>query len=239
MPASDSPLGARIPVLPADDAGIGSAVQALRAGRLILHPTETVVSLAGDPYRDDAAEAAWRLKGYDAPRPFLCLVPDPAAARALAAEWPEAAERLAEAFWPGPLTLVVGAAEGAPAAVAVDGTLALRPGCEPVSCALLAAWGGPLLSTSANRRGEPAPTRVEDAAAALGSSSGAEAIALALAPTPEGLLSRRGGKNGGTYGSGVVPGQPSTIIDVTRTPRLVRVGAIPLDQLRRILPGLD
>lgn len=209
---------------PADEEGIAAAVEALARARLILHPTDTVVSLSGDPYREAAAEAAWRLKGYDAPRPFLCLVPDSRAAQRLAAEWPEPAERLARAFWPGPLTIVVRAGEGAPAPVAAGGTLAMRPASDPVSRALLAAWDGALFSTSANRRGEAAPTRVEDAARDLGERPGGDAIALALRATaPEEAAA----------------GQPSSIVDVTGAPRLVRWGAIPLERLRETVPDLE
>jgi tRNA A37 threonylcarbamoyladenosine synthetase subunit TsaC/SUA5/YrdC len=166
-------------------------------------------------------------------------VPDTAAARALAAEWPEAAERLARAFWPGPLTLVLRAAVGAPRAVASSGTIALRPASDPVSRALLAAWGGPLFSTSANPRGEPAPTRVEQAASALAGAAGAEAIALALAPTPDSPVPRREGERSGNIASREAQGQPSTIVDVTGAPRVVRAGAISLDQMRGFLSGLD
>lgn len=182
------------------------------------------MSLAGDPYRAEAAEAARRVKGYDAPRPFLCLVPDPATARELAAEWPESAERLSAAFWPGPLTIVVRAAAGAPPAVTAGGTLAVRPASDPVAHALLGAWGGPLFSTSANRRGEPAPTRVEDAAAALGGAPGAETISLAIGPASD------------PFPHPV--GRPSTIVDLTGEAHVVRVGAIPLAELRGILPRI-
>ncbi len=210
-----------IPVRDADAAGIEAAVEALRRGKLVLHPTETLVSLSGDPRSEHAALAARRAKGYDAPRPFLCLVADHRAARALAARWPPAAERLAEAFWPGPLTLVVEAGAGAPAAVAAGGTIAVRPASDPVSRALLAAWGAALFSTSANRRGEPAPVRVEEAARAM---AGEEAIALALR---------------GSVPATAVPGRPSTIVVVTEgEARLIRVGAVSADRLREVVPGL-
>ncbi len=215
-----------IPLREADAAAIGAAVEALAAGRLLLHPTETLVSLSGDPYRAEAAEAAWRLKGYDEPRPFLCLVADPAAARALAAAWPPAAEKLAGAFWPGPLTLVVAATARAPGPVTESGRLAVRPASDPVSRALLAAWGRPLFSSSANRRGDPAPTRVADAARALEGRPGAEAVALGLLPPA------------GEGTSGGQPALPSSIVDVTGEPRLVRAGAISVERLRETLPEI-
>ncbi len=185
----------------------------------MLHPTETVVSLSGDPRRAAAVDAARRLKGYDEARPFLCLVPDAAAARALALAWLEAAERLAAAFWPGPLTLVVQASPDAPDPVVADGRIALRPAADPVTRRLLAAWGSPVFSTSANPRGAPPATRVEEAAAAL--PGGEVAVALLEdedAPAPAEL--------------------PSTVVDVSSPPRVVREGAIPLERLLEVVPDL-
>lgn len=213
-----------IRIVAADAEGVAAAVEALGQGRLVLHPTETLVSLTGDPYHEGAAEAARRIKGYDEPRPFLCLVADADAASRLAAAWPEAAQRLAGAFWPGPLTLVVPAAESAPRPVVAGGTIAVRPASDPVSRSLLAAWGGPLFSTSANPRGGPAPSRVEDAAAALGAAPGAAAIALGLRPT-------------GTPPAG--EDRPSSIVDVTGRPRVLRAGAIPIGRLREVVADLD
>lgn len=170
------------------------------------------------------------MKGYPAPRPFLCLVRDAAAARALAREWPWAAERLAAEFWPGPLTLVVPAGGDAPDAVSDRGTIALRPAADPVSAALLAAWRGPLFSTSANRRGEPPSEAVADALRALRGVEGSDAIGVALASVPSreprepGLRPR---------------GRPSTIVDVsTEPPRVLRPGALSLDRIREIVPQI-
>jgi len=222
-----------IGVRPADAAGVAAAVEALARGRLVLHPTETLVSLTGDAWSAEAARAARTLKGYDEPRPFLCLVADPAAARALAAEWPAAAERLAAALWPGPLTLVVRAAAEAPEPVVAGGTIAIRPAAHPVARALVVAWGGPLFSTSANRRGEPAPTLVEEAARSL--EAGGDMVALGLvdaASAPE-----RGSAAPRTPG-GAGPAPPSTIVDVSGRPRLARAGAIPAERIREIVPEL-
>lgn len=205
-----------------DESGIAAAVDAIRRGRLVLHPTETVVSLSGDPARSEAVDAARRLKGYAEPRPFLCLVPDAATARALTIDWSEAARRLADAFWPGPLTLVLRASAAAPAPVVADGAVALRPAADPVSAALVLRWAGPLFSTSANRRDRPPATRVAEAARALVGSPGGEALALAVreAATPAGP---------------VATGPPSTIVDATvDPPRLVREGAIAVERLREV-----
>lgn len=213
-----------IPLVPPDPEGIEAAAEALAAGRLVLHPTETVVSLTGDPYREEAVEAARLLKGYDAPRPFLCLVSDAEAARGMAAEWTQGARRLSAAFWPGPLTLIVPATSEAPAPVVDAGRLALRPASDEVSRRLLAAWRGPLFSTSANLKGKLPSLRVSEAARALAPAPGGEAVAL-------GLLEPRSAD-----GEPAAAGEPSTIVDVSTTPpRVVRLGAVSLDEIRRVI----
>ena len=190
----------------------------------MLHPTETVVSLSGDPYDPAAVDRARTLKGYASRRPFLCLVPDIDAARGLARAWPPEADLLAYGFWPGPLTLLLAASDRAPTAVAEAGTIALRLAVDPVSAALLAAWGRALFSTSANRRGEPAPHDVAAALAELGLAPGGEAIEVALLPgrpdEPSGL--------------------PSTIVDATSRPvRVVREGAVSSAAIRAVVGTLD
>lgn len=190
----------------------------------MLHPTETVVSLSGDPYDAAAVDRARALKGYAGRRPFLCLVPDIEAARGLARAWPPEAELLAFGFWPGPLTLLLSASDRAPAAVAEAGTIALRPAADPVSAALLGAWGRALFSTSANRRDAPAQRDVAAALAELGPASGGEAIEVALLP----------GR------SDEPAGLPSTIVDVTTRPvRVVREGAVSAAAIRALVGARD
>ncbi|MGH7587189.1 MAG: L-threonylcarbamoyladenylate synthase [Gemmatimonadota bacterium] len=214
-----------IPLVPSDGPAIERAVEALSAGRLVLHPTETVISLSGDPENADAVARARRIKGYDESRPFLCLVAGTEAARALAAEWPADAETLARRLWPGPLTLIVAAGPRAPVPVSTGGAIALRPAADPVSRRLLEAWGRPLFSTSANRRGDPPPTRIEDAARRLADAPEADAIAIALASSGE--------------SEGAPLGRPSTIVDVRGgEARIVRAGAVETDRLRGILPAI-
>lgn len=212
-------------IVPSDDPSIERAVEALSTGRLVLHPTQTVVSLSGDPWNADAVARARRIKGYDESRPFLCLVAGIAGARALAAEWPADAETLARRLWPGPLTLIVPAGPQAPGPVVTDGAIAVRPAADPVSAHLLEAWGRPLFSTSANRRDEPPPAGIEDAVRQLADAPGAGAIALAL--------SEPGGSEEHPLG------RPSTIVDVRGgVARIARAGAVETERLRRILPGI-
>jgi L-threonylcarbamoyladenylate synthase len=191
-----------------------------------------VVSLSGDPYSEAAVASALRIKGYDTPRPFVCLVPGPGAARALTAEWPAAAEGLARAFWPGPLTLVLPAAAEAPGSVQEAGRIALRPAADPVSEALVAAFGKALFSTSANRRGEPAPVLVSAALEALAGAPGGEAIEVALVPAGRGAVPDPATREDRPL--------PSTIVDAgARPPRIVRQGAIPMEAIREVVGDLE
>jgi L-threonylcarbamoyladenylate synthase len=149
-------------------------------------------------------------------------VPGTEAARELAGEWPPAAERLAAAFWPGPLTLVLPASDEAPSAVIADGSIAVRPAADPVSAAILAAWRRPLFSTSANRRGGSPPTEVPVALGLL-TRAGDDAIEVALEP----------------LGPTVPAGRPSSIVDAgARPPRLLREGAIPGARIREVVGEL-
>ncbi|MGH7570957.1 MAG: L-threonylcarbamoyladenylate synthase [Gemmatimonadota bacterium] len=215
-----------IAIVPADRRGIDRAVAALAEGRLVLHPTETVVSLSGDPASPVAVERARRIKGYETPRPFLCLVTDVEAARELARCWSRAAELLTGRFWPGPLTIVVPVAAGVLPDVAEGGRLALRAVADPVSRRLVKAWGRAVFSTSANRRGEDPAVRVGEAVRRLADVRGAEAVDLALEADP-------------AQAAGEAPPTdlPSTIVDVSGdVPRLVRTGALSVERLREAVP---
>lgn len=166
---------------------IARAVALLRAGEPVAIPTETVYGLAADARNGDAVAAIYAAKGRPSFNPLIAHVADHAAARALVS-FPDWAERLAAAFWPGPLTLVLPMRAGAvhPLVTAGLGTLAVRVPAHPVAHAVLAEMGGPLAAPSANRSGRISPTTAEHVLAGL---SGRIAAVLDAGPCTVGLES--------------------------------------------------
>jgi L-threonylcarbamoyladenylate synthase len=130
---------------------------------IVAYPTETVYGV-GCALREDALR---KLASFKGGRPFLLLIGDPASVPGL--DWSAAALRLADRFWPGPVTLALPAREGAfpPQVVGPDGAVAVRVSPHPAVGDLLRAAGGPVTSTSANRPGEP-PARTAREAALTG-----------------------------------------------------------------------
>jgi L-threonylcarbamoyladenylate synthase len=147
-------------VAPANAETIAAAAACLRAGGLVAMPTETVYGLAADAASDTAVAGIYAAKGRPKFNPLIAHVLDVAAARALAPLGREA-EILAEAFWPGPLTLVVPVAQGCRisllARAGLD-TVALRAPAHETARALIEAAGTPLAAPSANRSGRVSPT---------------------------------------------------------------------------------
>ncbi|GGZ66551.1 threonylcarbamoyl-AMP synthase [Lysobacter xinjiangensis] len=196
------------------DADIARAVELLRAGQLVAFPTETVYGLGANA-RDAAAVAKiFAAKGRPADHPLIVHI---ASARALplwAAHVPEAARRLAEAFWPGPLTLVLPRADGVPDAVTGGlSTVGLRVPRHPVALALLRAFDGGLAAPSANRYGRVSPTSAAHVRDGLG-----DRVDLVL--------------DGGRCEVGL----ESTIVDLSGdVPVLLRPGAVTQAMLERVL----
>lgn len=185
----------------------------LAGGGIIAYPTETVYGL-GCVLRADALEALARFKG---PRPFLLLIRGPEDAPGL--RWTEDARRLAEAFWPGPLTLAL-TAEGdtyPPQVLGPDGGVAVRVSPHPAIPDLLAAAGGPVTSTSANEPGRP-PARDGESAAA---------VAAAVAAEGGDVLVLDGGR--------LPEARPSTIVRCEQTNRLLREGAVGRSEIERVV----
>lgn len=190
----------------------------LQAGGLLAHPTETVYGF-GCALREDALERLAQLK--DRQGPFLVLVAD--AESVGSAEWPDDAVRLARAFWPGPLTLILPVKPGAfPAAVLGHGDgLAVRATSHPGMQAVLRELGGPMTSTSANERGRPPAISARDVRMLLERIDARESVWL-------------------LDGGDLTPSRPSTLVDcTTRPPRIVRGGATSTELLREVVDGLE
>jgi L-threonylcarbamoyladenylate synthase len=157
-------------MLDAGAEGIAAAAALLRAGKLVAVPTETVYGLTARADRDESVAAIYRAKGRPSFNPLIVHVADLASAQALA-QFDDRALALAEAFWPGALTLVLPLREGAPIAPAVTAglpTLALRCPAHPVMQAVIAEAGLPLAGPSANRSGGVSPTEAAHVVASLG-----------------------------------------------------------------------
>lgn len=160
----------RAPLVAPDAEGIARAIAALDAGRAVGMPTETVYGLAADATDPRAVARIYAAKGRPHFNPLIAHVPDVDAAR-VEGELDDRALALAEAFWPGPLTLVVpvhGAGTVCELARAGLGTIGLRVPSHPVARRLLNAAGRPLAAPSANPSGRLSPTRAADVAEELG-----------------------------------------------------------------------
>jgi L-threonylcarbamoyladenylate synthase len=157
-------------ILPFDEATLAEAAALVLAGMPVAVPTETVYGLAADATNGEAVARIYAAKGRPRFNPLIVHVAGVAAADMIA-ELDGEARRLAERFWPGPLTLVVPhRATSAVASIVAAGlpTIAIRAPAHPVMQALLAACGRPLAAPSANASGRISPTRAEHVAASLG-----------------------------------------------------------------------
>lgn len=141
---------------------IGRAAELLLGGGLVAFPTETVYGLGANALDAAAVRAIFAAKGRPAHNPLIVHVASAEVAQLLCGHWPENAQRLAAAFWPGSLTLVLPRRELIPDMVTAGGpTVALRVPAHPVALALIAAAGVPLAAPSANRSNQLSPTRAE------------------------------------------------------------------------------
>lgn len=148
---------------------IANALAALSAGEAIVYPTETFYALGVDALSPDALERLFAIKGREPAKPVALIAADTAMAFAVAREVPAQARLLAEAFWPGPLTLVLPARDGIPAAlIGADGGVGVRVSSHPIARALAAGLQRPLTATSANLAGEPPAVEPQAARRALG-----------------------------------------------------------------------
>ena len=146
------------------------AARVLAGGGLVCMPTESTYGLAVDLRRPEALARLAAVKtARPGDSPFALIAPDLASARALARQWPAAADQLAARHWPGPLTLVVPARADLPREViGPGGGVGVRVSSHPIAAGLARALGAPITATSANRSGAPPATAVDQARAALG-----------------------------------------------------------------------
>ena len=197
-------------------AGVNAAVEALQRGELAVLPTDTVYGVAADAFNPIAVGRLLEAKGRGRDMPTPVLVPSTRTIEGLADLVPQSARDLVEAFWPGALTIVLRHAM----TLAWDlgdtkGTVAVRMPLDRVALAVLERTG-PLAVSSANTSGMPPAVDVAEAERQLGS-----AVDIYL--------------DGGPAGDPV----PSTIVDLTRdTPKVLRLGALSLDELRSVVPDL-
>lgn len=190
------------------------AADRLRSGGLVAFPTETVYGLGADALSAPAVERVFRLKGRPPNNPLIVHVDGEAMARRVVRVWPESAARLARAFWPGPLTLVLPKAASVPSIVTGGGdSVAVRCPDHPLALALIAQLTGPIVGPSANPSGTVSPTTAEHVRRSF---------------TDEEVLVLDGGP--------CRVGVESTVLSlVPRQPLVLRTGAISPGQIEQVV----
>jgi len=194
---------------------LAQAVEVLRRGGLVAFPTDTLYALGADALDPASIERVMAVKGRAHGKPLSVLVPSIEGCLALVGPVSDEVRGLLQAFWPGPLTVVVKASAKFPAALtAATGTVGLRMPGSLVAQRLLAGFGGPVIGTSANKAGGADPADAKTVQKAIGGQ-----IDLVL--------------DGGRVALGV----PSTVVDcAVRPARILREGAIPAATLRAKIP---
>lgn len=205
------------PLLPCDET-VATAARFLGEGKLVVFPTETVYGLGANALSQAAVRGIFEAKGRPSHNPLIVHVPNVSGAMQLTSDWPETADRLAQAFWPGPLTLVLPRRSHVPDIVTAGGpTVAVRCPAHPVARAILRASGLPVAAPSANRSGLLSPTRAEHA---LHDLEGRVDLILDAGPTPEGI--------------------ESTVVDLSGArPLLLRPGTVAPEAIERVIGWLD
>ncbi len=204
------------PVHP-EAAKIERAAALIRAGEVVVFPTETVYGLGADALQPRAVERIFVAKGRPLSDPLIVHIADEDALRELAATLPEYVEELARAFWPGPLTLIVPRSARVPSLVTAGlETVAVRMPRHPVALALIRAVGSPIAAPSANRFMHVSPTTAQHAFADLNGR-----VPLIL--------------DGGPCEVGV----ESTVLDLCAdVPTILRPGGVSLEELQTVLPNV-
>lgn len=204
------------PAKPESEA-IREAADAIRAGRLVIFPTETVYGLAANALDAEAVRRVFEAKKRPLSMPLPVQVGDKARIAEVAVELSRTARLLIERFMPGPVTLILRRNPAIPDLVASGGdTVGVRIPDNPVALALLQEAGVPIVATSANLSGQPDPL---DADAAMKQVGGFVDVSLDAGPS---LL-----------------GHASTVVDATvDPPRLLRRGALTIEQIREVIGDL-
>jgi L-threonylcarbamoyladenylate synthase len=207
-------VGLKTQILPAGEAAVAAAARVLAEGGLVAFPTETVYGIGADATNAAAVAHIYRAKGRPAFNPLIAHVGDIAAARQIA-RFDAPATRLAEAFWPGPLTLVLPKTQNcAVADLATAGldTVAIRIPAHPVAREILRVFGGAVVAPSANLSGHVSPTTAAHVQSDL---SGRIDLIV--------------------DGGAVAVGVESTIVGCLDEPMLLRPGGVPRAEIERVL----
>jgi L-threonylcarbamoyladenylate synthase len=193
---------------------IDLAANTLRRGGLVAFPTETVYGLGADATNASAVRRIFEVKGRPPTNPIIVHVADETVARRYARVWPDAAEKLAREFWPGPLTLVVPKVDSIVADVTAGlDSVGLRAPDHALALELLRAFGGPVAAPSANRSSHVSPTTAQHVSDEFG-----DQIDLVL--------------DGGPCEVGI----ESTVLDLASdAPRILRPGAVTREQIERVI----
>ena len=193
---------------------IEQAAELLRQGRLVAVPTETVYGLAADATQERAVQANYDAKGRPETKPLNVLVDGMGMAETVCRDIPEDAYKLAEAFWPGPLTMILWGNGSLPPIVPAGGeTQGVRCPDHRSTLAVIRALGRPLACPSANLSGQPSPKSAED------------------------VLAQMGGRIDAVLDGGpCTVGVESTILDLTVTPyRILRRGGLSREAIEAVL----
>jgi L-threonylcarbamoyladenylate synthase len=207
-------VGLKTQILPAGEAAVAAAVRCLAAGGLVAFPTETVYGLGADATNPAAIARLYQAKGRPAFNPLIAHVGDIGAGMRIA-RFDATAIALAEAFWPGPLTLVLPKTKDCTVAdLATAGleTIAIRVPAHPTARQILRAFGGPVVAPSANLSGHVSPTTAAHVQSDL-----AGRIDLIV------------------DGGAVEVGVESTIVGCFEQPMLLRPGGVPRGEIERVL----
>jgi L-threonylcarbamoyladenylate synthase len=197
---------------------IATAVDILKSGGLVAFATETVYGLGADATNSSAIRKIFAVKGRPLTNPLIVHLADEAVARRYVRTWPEAAERLARQFWPGPLTLVLPKSPAIVSEVSAGrDTIGIRVPNHPMALELLRAFDGPVAAPSANRANHISPTSAEDVRAELG-----DAVDLIL--------------DGGPCTIGI----ESTVLDLsTEKPCILRPGGVSREQIEAVIGPVE